>query len=235
MLIIGHRGAAGLARENSLEALRAGLEAGADILEFDVRLTKDKIPVVVHDFHTLRTHHDPSIISRLTLEELVKRTEKLPITPLFKVLDEFFGVILLNIELKGRGTGKAVAELLAKSYAKSAKRWDNVLISSFRGSELQAVRNISSDASLALLHSENPFLFIAYHRRLRLTAVGFHRLYINAFALEIAKRAKLFVYAYTVNRPRTALMLAQQGIDGIVTDRPGDILQELERNTDKSS
>ena len=66
MLIIGHRGAAGLARENSLEALRAGLEAGADILEFDVRLTKDKIPVVVHDFHTLRTHRDPSIISRLT-------------------------------------------------------------------------------------------------------------------------------------------------------------------------
>lgn len=230
MLVIGHRGAAGLARENSLEALRAGADAGADILEFDVRLTKDKIPVVVHDFHTLRTHKDPSIISRLTLEELKKRTEKLPITPLSQVLDEFFGIIILNIELKGRGTGKVVAELLANNYATSSKLWDNVLISSFRGSELQVVRGISEYANLALLHSENPFLFIAYQRRLRLTAVGFHRLYISRFAIEIAKRAKLFVYAYTVNRPHTAFMLAQQGIDGVVTDRPNEILKEIERN-----
>jgi len=232
MLVIGHRGAAGLARENSLEAFRAGIDAGADILEFDVRLTKDKIPVVVHDFHMVRTHKNLSFISRLTFDELKKRTEKLPITPLSNVLDEFFGVILLNIELKGRGAGKVVAELLAKKYATSAKRWDNVLFSSFWGGELQAVRNVSQYASLALLHTENPFLFIAYHRRLRLTAVGFHRLYINRFALEIAKRAKLFVYAYTVNRPRTALMLAQQGIDGIVTDRPGDILKDINHNID---
>jgi glycerophosphoryl diester phosphodiesterase len=232
MLIIGHRGAAGLARENSLEALRAGFEAGADILEFDVRLTKDKVPVVVHDFHTFRTHRDLSIISRLTFQELTKRTEKLPITPLADVLDEFFGVIILNIELKGRGTGKVVTELLAKKYATSKKRWDNVLISSFRGSELQAARKVSKDASLALLHGENPFLFIAYHRRLQLTAVGFHRLYINKFALEIAKRAHLFTYAYTVNRPHTALMLAQQGIDGIVTDTPTNILAEFKHHSE---
>lgn len=230
MLVIGHRGAAGLARENSLEAFRAGVEAGADILEFDVRLTKDRIPVVVHDFHTFRTHRDPSLISRLTFEDLTKRTEKIPITPLTAVLDEFLGVIMLNIEIKGHGTGKVVAELLANSYVKSAKRWDNVLISSFWGNELQAVRNISEDANLALLHTENPFLFIAYHRRLRLTAVGFHRLYLNAFAIEIAKRTKLFVYAYTVNRPATALKLAQQGIDGIVTDHPSEILKEIKRN-----
>lgn len=229
MLVIGHRGAAGLARENSLEALRAGADAGADILEFDVRLTKDKIPVVVHDFHTLRTHKDPKIISRLTLEELVKRTEKLPITPLANVLDEFFGIVLLNIELKGRGSGKVVAELLKNKYATSQKLWDNVLISSFWGGELQAVRNVSEYANLALLHSENPFLFIAYQRRLRLTAVGFHRLYINRFAIEIAKKTKLFTYAYTVNRPHTAFMLAQQGIDGVVTDRPNEILKEIER------
>jgi glycerophosphoryl diester phosphodiesterase len=230
MLVIGHRGAAGLARENSLEAFRAGVDAGADILEFDVRLTKDKVPVVVHDFHTLRTHHDPKIISRLTFEELAKRTEKLPITPLKDVLDEFFGVIILNIELKGRGSGKVVTELLKKSYATSPKLWDNVLISSFWGGELLAARSISKYANLALLHSENPFLFIAYQRRLNLTAVGFHRLYINRFALEIAKRTKLFTYAYTVNRPHTALMLAQQGIDAVVTDRPNEILKEIKRN-----
>lgn len=230
MLVIGHRGAAGLARENSIEALRAGVEAGADILEFDVRLTKDKIPVLVHDFHTLRTHRDTSIISRLTLTELERRTEKSPIIPLAHVLDEFFGRIILNIEVKGRGTAKIVTQLLQSSYVKKQDDWDNVLFSSFRGSELLAIRRLSEHANLSLLHSENPFIFIAYHRRLRLTAVGFHRLYLNTFALEIAKRAGLFVYAYTINRPHTALVLAQKNIDGIVTDRPDTILSEVKKH-----
>jgi glycerophosphoryl diester phosphodiesterase len=183
----------------------------------------------VHDFHTLRTHHDTSIVSRSTLQELQKRTEKQPIIPLSKVLDEFFGVILLNIELKGRGSGEVVAELIQKKYIKTQRDWDKVLFSSFKGGELSAVRRVSQKANLALLHSENPFMFIAYHRKLHLSAVGFHRLYINPFALEIAKRASLFTYAYTVNRPQSALLLAQQGIDGIVTNFPNTILSKIER------
>lgn len=227
MLVIGHRGAAGLAPENSMEALQAGVDAGADVLEFDVRLTRDKIPVLVHDFHTLRTHHDTSIISRLTLKELQKRTQKQPVITLKEVLDAFFGTILLNVELKGRGSGKVIGDLIKKHYIHSPKDWDNVLFSSFRGSELAAMRRVSPQANLALLHSENPFLFIAYHRRLQLSAVGFHRLYVNTLALAIAKRARLFVYAYTVNRPLSALMLAREGLDGVVTDRPDAILEEI--------
>lgn len=233
MLVIGHRGAAGLAPENSMEAMKAGLKAGADMLEFDVRLTKDKVPVLTHDFHTLRTHRDTSIISHHTLAELQERTKKQPIVPLTEVLDEFFGVILLNIELKGRGAGKVIAELIKKHYVKRPKSdWDNVLFSSFRGSELASIRNVSKAANLSLLHSENPFIFIAYHRRLQLAAVGFHRLYVNRFALEIAKRAGLFVYAYTVNRPHSARLLAEQGVDGIVTDHPDTILQEIKKYAD---
>jgi glycerophosphoryl diester phosphodiesterase len=203
------------------------------MLEFDVRLTKDKIPVLTHDFHTLRTNRDTSIISHHSLVELQERTKKQPIITLSSVLDEFFGKILLNIEIKGRGTGKAVAELIRDKYVKkSVSRWDNVLFSSFRGTELATVRDISEYANLALLHSENPFIFIAYHRKLRLSAVGFHRLYLNRFALEIARRAGLFVYAYTVNRPYTALRLAEQGIDGVVTDRPDSILAVLHKYAD---
>lgn len=230
MLIIGHRGAAGLARENSLEALRAGLESGADMLEFDVRLTKDKIPVVVHDFHTMRTHHHMAIISQLTFAELQIQTKEHPIIALRDVLDEFFGSIILNIELKGRGAGSIVTELLETKYIKSKEDWDAVLLSSFKGSELAAARRKSNRVNLALLHSINPFAFVTYHRRLQLTAVGFHRLYINLLALEVAKKAGLFTYVYTVNRPETALMLAQKGIDGIVTDNPAIILKKLTRN-----
>jgi glycerophosphoryl diester phosphodiesterase len=230
MLVIGHRGAAGLARENSLEALRAGVDAGADMLEFDVRLTRDKVPVMVHDFHTYRTHRKMAIISQLTLAELQEHTKSAPIVPLTDVLDEFFGTIILNIELKSRGAGKIVTELLQNRYISSKKDWDAALLSSFKGSELIAARRASRHVNLALLHSINPFAFVAYHKRLQLTAVGFHRLYINPLALEIAKKAKLFIYAYTINRPETALMLAQKGIDGIVTDNPAAILKKIKKH-----
>lgn len=227
MLVIGHRGAAGLAQENTLEALRAGLEAGADILECDVRVTKDGVPVLAHDFHTVRTHHDFSVIPQLTLQELRERLEKPPVT-LEQILHKFFGTILLNIEVKGRGSGKIAAELVKKRFIKKPEDWDSLLFSSFHGGELRAIRKVSKRARLSLLHFDNPFLFIAYQRSLNLTAVGFHRLYINPFALEIAKRVGLFTYAYTVDRPQAAVLLAQQGIDGVVTNYPNKILAELQ-------
>jgi glycerophosphoryl diester phosphodiesterase len=227
MLIIGHRGARALAPENTLAALRAGKKAGADMLEFDVRLTKDKVLVLQHDFIALRTHHDASIISRMTFEELNNRSVDHPFIPISDVLDEFFGRIILNIEIKGRGAGEALISLLKQKYIKSDKDWDAILISSFWGRELSAVRAVNTHANLALLQTENPLLFVAYHRKLNLTAVGFHRLYINDLALAIAKKAKIFTYAYTVNRPATAKRLAEHGLDGIVTDDPIRILRAI--------
>lgn len=231
MLIIGHRGAAGLAPENSLEALQAGIDAGADILEFDIRLTKDGVPILSHDFHTMRTHHRASIISRMTLEELRERTTDNPIVTLEQVLNKFFGKILLNIELKGKGSSETVVQLIKSKYIKRNIDWDNILFSSFKGSELATIRKHSKHANLSLLHDQNPFLFIAYQRKLKLSAVGFHRLYLNGFALEIAKRTGLFVYVYTVDRPHAALILHHRGIGGIVTNHPDTILKEIDKAT----
>ncbi len=229
MLIISHRGAAGLAPENTIEALRAGLKAGADILEIDVRLTSDGIPVLMHDFLALRTHRDTSIISRHTLADLKERFKDQTIFTLIQVLDEFFGRRLLNIEAKGRGSGKVVLQLVRDKYIKKPSDWDKVLFSSFHASELIAIRRESKEANLSLLHTLNPYLFIAYHRKLNLTAAGFHRLYANEFAIEIARRAGIFTYVYTVDRPHTALLFSQKGIDGIVTNRPDVILKEINK------
>lgn len=222
MLIIGHRGAAGLAPENTLEALRAGMKAGADILEFDVRITKDGVPILSHDFHTWRTHHNLSIISYHTLAELEERLPKDSVTTLETVLNKFLGRILLNIEVKGRGSGRIVGNFL-KNYITKQSQWDAFFVSSFSGKELGALRSISKEANLAILQHVNPFAFVAYHKRLNLSAVGFHRLYINPLALEIAKKLGLFTYAYTVNRKDAAKRLGIQGVDSIVTDYPDKI------------
>lgn len=229
MLVIGHRGAAGLAPENTLDAMEAGAEAGADILEFDIRLTKDGVLVLVHDFHTMRTHHKPSIISRTTYNDLMQFSDEYPrVTRIEEVLDRYFGVIILNIEVKSRGSGITLIQLLKKKYVKKSSDWDNIIISSFMGYELVRIRRLAKKANLALLHYRNPFIFIAYHRFIKLTAVGFHRLYLNKFALEIAHKAKLFTYVYTVNRTGSLQYLANQGIDGVVTNYPDKFNEALQ-------
>ncbi|HEU0266326.1 MAG TPA: glycerophosphodiester phosphodiesterase, partial [Candidatus Saccharimonadaceae bacterium] len=197
MLIIGHRGARGLAPENSLAAFEAGIKAGADILEFDVRLTKDKIPVVIHDIHTKRTHNVRKIVPMMTLDELRARHYSPEIMTLESLLDRYFGTIMLNIEAKRFGTGKAITELIAHKYIKQTRDWDNFYLSSFIVRELFAARRVSKYVNLALLHDLNSLRFVGVYRQLNLTAVGFHRLHTSTLALEIAKRLKIFTYAYT--------------------------------------
>ena len=168
----------------------------------------------------MRTHHIRESIAHLSLADLQSLTRQQPIPTLQEVLDVYFGKILLNIELKSRGSGQVVMALLEHRYIKKSKDWDNVIISSFKGIELINMRRRSQKVNLAMLHNENPFIFVAYHRFIQFTAVGFHRLYLNRFALEIAKKAGLFTYAYTVNRPAALPLLEKQGIDGIVTNYP---------------
>jgi glycerophosphoryl diester phosphodiesterase len=220
MLVIGHRGAAGVAPENSLEGLRAGVDAGADMLEFDIRMTSDNIPVMIHDSSLLRTHKKRVFIANTTYEKLRELTADSPnpVVSLETVLDEFYGEVLLNIELKQHDMATAVISLLKKKYIKRKSDWDLFVFSAFSPKDLAALRKLSKEANLWLLHKRNPFIYIAYARRLDLDGVGFHRLYVNDLSLMIAKKTGLFTYAYTVNRPNGAKQLGDRGVDGVVYD-----------------
>lgn len=210
-----------------MASFEAAIEAEADMLEFDIRLTRDRVPVVIHDNRLNRTHNISGTISQMTLAQLQQSTKHLPIPTLNQVLDAYFGKIMLNIELKSRGSAKIVHQILKDRAGKSQNKWDNVLISSFLASELIAMRKLEPQVNLAMLHDNNPFGFIAYQRYLKLTAVGFHRLHTNCFATEVAKKSGLFCYIYTVNRPKSARRFASRGFDGIVTNYPDKIASEL--------
>jgi glycerophosphoryl diester phosphodiesterase len=69
-LIIGHRGASAKAPENTLSAFRMALDSGADGIEFDVRLTRDDVPVVIHDSSLKRTGGCNVRVAELSLAEL---------------------------------------------------------------------------------------------------------------------------------------------------------------------
>lgn len=208
-----------MAPENTLESLRVGKDAGADILEFDVRLTSDGTPILSHDA-ALHGHS----VRKSTLAELKKAGS---VVTLASVLDEFFGEILLNLEYKPVDGIEIVYDLLDKKYINQPNEWDNVLISSFHIRTLWKLRSLNKYINLALLHSVNPFAFITYNRKLKLAAVGWHRLHVNKLAIEIAKKSKIFTYVYTVNRPQAAKLLDRREIDAVVTDYPDRIANKL--------
>ena len=212
-----------------MAAFQAGFEADADMLECDVRLTKDHKLVVIHDSRLTRTHKRRDAVSALTYDQIKQYTKDTPVPLVDELLKNYFGKILLNIELKSRGTGEALVQLLQKKYIKKATDWDNIIISSFKGTELVHIHHIEPRANLALLQDQNPFLFIAYTRLAGLRAVGFHRLYLNKFALEVAKRSNLFIYTYTVNRPAAMRYLEAQGVHGVVTNYPDKFVAALEK------
>lgn len=212
MLVIGHRGAKGLAPENTLESLRAGYQADADMLEFDVRLTSDKVAVLCHDPYLYGIH-----IKSHTLQAIKKLG---PVTTMEDVLDEFFGRVLLNLEYKPTADVLVIYQQIEKKYIQRKEDWGNIIFSSFHIKPLLELRKASDDVSIALLHSINPFSFVAYHRKLKFIAVGWHRLHVNSLAIEISRKADIFSYVYTVNRREAAMILNKKGIDAIVTDYP---------------
>lgn len=230
MLIIGHRGSQGTKPENTIASLREAMHADADMIEFDVRLTRDHIPVLSHNLHLYGTRkRELAFLRRYTLAELQRRTagSEYPITTLDMAMKECFGRIYLNIELKEASAVGPTLEVVSK-YAKTKRDWDSLLFSSFKPLALRTIRKRVPHAALGMLHHRNPLGFVGWHKILNLSAVGFHRLYINTIALEVAKRLDLFTYAYTVNRPHAAEKLAEQGIDGVVTDYPAQMLKDLE-------
>lgn len=229
MLIIGHRGSRGTHPENTIASLREALRSDADMVEFDVRLTRDGIPVLHHDFRLNGTRkRDLSFVRRYTLAELKKRTNgtKYPIATLDSALKACYNKIYINIEIKESAAVKPVLDVI-RQYAKTDEDWDSILLSSFKPLALRTIRKQAPHASLGMLHHRNPLGFLGWHRILKLSAVGFHRLYVNNLATEVAKRLDLFTYTYTVNRKSAAQKLVDQGIDGIVTDYPARMRKDF--------
>ena len=119
-LIIGHRGASAIAPENTLAAFARAIQDGADGIEFDVRLSQDGVPVVIHDATLARTGLIDGEVAELSAEVLGRtdvgswfsgrsnagdvdfRTEKLP--SLQQVFDLFaHSHALLYVEMKSQG------------------------------------------------------------------------------------------------------------------------------------
>jgi glycerophosphoryl diester phosphodiesterase len=142
LLCIGHRGAMGHAPENTLSSFRKALELGAACVETDVYYV-DRHLMVFHDDRLERTTNGAGYLMDHDFDTLrsldAGNGERIPtLAEVFETIDGRAGV---NIELKGPGTARPVADLIA-SLREKGWRDNLILVSSFNHRELEAVRGI---------------------------------------------------------------------------------------------
>lgn len=102
MIVVAHRGASAEAPENTLAAFELAVSRGADAVEFDVRLTADGVPVVLHDADLSRTTDTDGPVNGISLEELerVRTTGGHAVPTLDHVLRTLSDRVAVDIELK---------------------------------------------------------------------------------------------------------------------------------------
>lgn len=197
MKVIGHRGAAGLALENTLPSIELAKLIGADSIEIDVRVTKDKKLVVVHDGDLKRISKSGQAIkidshSYRQIKKIKLRDDQSTVVTLveaLKVIDNHHVII----ELKSAGS----AHLLLKVLKKFPKA--NVSIASFKHSELTILRELDSKLEIYALERTKPFEIIQTASSLKLDGVGLNFWLLNPLTYWLCKKASLKMYVYTVN------------------------------------
>ena len=146
MEIIGHRGASESAPENTLSSISEAWSQAADGVEVDIRLTKDKILVCMHDSNTLRTSGENSLVSETNFEKLKKldvgswrgkEWTNEPIPSLIQVMDLMPKSKKLFIEVKG---GKEVSIPLVKVLERYEHLSTCIVVISFNESLLKEIK-----------------------------------------------------------------------------------------------
>jgi len=221
--IIAHRGGGALAPENTLAGLRLAARLGCRGVEFDVMLSADGVPILMHDETLERTTDGSGAVAAQrfaalrTLDAGIShgaafRGERIPTLEEALALCAALG-LWANVEIKpstGRDaeTGAVVGHLLAQQWR------GNGIVSSFSMTALTAARQAAPHLAWALLVEDIPPDW-----RERLAALGGAALHYRADAAA-AVVADIPRACYTVNRRDDAEKLFAAGVAAIFTDRP---------------
>ncbi len=236
-LVIAHRGASGEAPENTIAAFELAIAQQADGIEVDIHLSKDNHPVVIHDFTLERTTDGRGPVSQHTARELKRldaggwhghgfRGQR--IQTLQELLERFRDRTRFWIELKGGSKVYPGIEERVVSILEVYDVVDRALIQSFDHEALARIRILNREVRLGALVAQPPV-----GPELMLGGVadaicpGVHML--TEEMLRGIREAGLDCHVWTVNEPAQMDRLAQWGVSGIITDRPGLLRARLGR------
>lgn len=228
--IFAHRGASSDAPENTLPAFKLAIEQGADGVEFDVHLTSDKIPVVIHDESADRTGTLGGLIVQRTFDQWMESDfgiwkkssftgTRLPsLSEVLELLKPWHGHI--NIELKTDtcrydGIEEIVLGLIEKSGMK-----DRIVISSFQHESLAICNNLDSGLRLAALLGHKQKHNLATLKRMGVSDI--HPDFRDATGANVKRwhEEGFMVRPWTINSRLIGLWQARNGADAIITNRP---------------
>ena len=213
---IAHRGASAYEPENTLRAFEEAIRLGADMIELDVRFSKDREPVVIHDDRLERTTDGFGFVGDKTLAELktldAGRGEKIP--TLREVLDITKGRARLVIELKEEGTEEFALDLIRESGSA-----DEVIVVSFSLAILRKVKELSRDIRTGVIYfmSANP---IRRAKESSADTIAPYHYFVTKALVKEAHENNLIVIPWTVDSKSRAQKLIKMGVDGIVSNRP---------------
>ena len=224
--VIGHRGAAAYAPENTLESFREARRRGARWVEIDVKLTSDSVPILMHDASLKRTTGVDRRVAETAAADLPADV------PTFEQAIACFQELGLgcNVEIKpceGREaeTARVVVETLRRCWPAALPA---PLLSSFKDESLKVAQKAAPEFARALLVSE-----LGEDWRARAEAVGavgmnVGRRKLTAEGALAVKRAGYVLSVWTVNDPDEARAIVGMGADCIITDAPDVILRALD-------
>ena len=237
-LIIGHRGASAVAPENTLAAFREAIAVGADGIEFDVRLTRDGVPVVIHDNSLRRTGGLSQRIADMTWAELAKvdvgswfsgsfANETVPsLAELFTLFQSNNSTLYLEMKCDSPKESAPLAEACCRLIAEHGLK-QRVMIECFQLPALRVVREIDSDIKTVALFepSLSPSLLSDQSIINNATDVGaivlaLHHRLARRSLVEKAKAAGMHVAVWTVDDPSWIERARVIGIDALITNDP---------------
>lgn len=233
-MIHGHRGCRAVCPENTMAAFAAGIAAGADMIEMDLRLSADAKVVVIHDATVDRTTDGSGAVEALTWPRLRALDAGSWFNPAFagqriplleEVLARFGGRIGLHLELKTEGGATRPEDLVAGVLA-VVERFDvmaTIVFSSFNVKVLECLRRQRPSARLALITRRGADAGDMVQRCRDLEAIAWHAHFTDLTAATVGAThgAGLQALAYTVNEPAEFARLAALGVDGVFSDDPG--------------
>src|SRR5258705_5601648 len=251
-LILGHRGASALAPENTLAAFSRAISDGADGIEFDVRLSRDGVAVVIHDASLKRTGLINRLVSDLTAAELgevdvgswfAERTqnpeqsfggEKLPtLSQVFKLFTENNGRLYVEMKCEPH-EGTALAAEVAR-LTRESEMVDRVVVESFDHSAIAAVKRIDSGIRTAALFEPKLTRPISTIRRLKMVdaalavaadELAIHHTLAAERVVEKARQAGLEVVIWTVEDPSWIRRARALGIKALISNDPGLLVRQ---------
>jgi glycerophosphoryl diester phosphodiesterase len=217
MKIIGHRGARGLAPENTIASLLKGLEHHVDMLEFDLRVTRDDMVILHHDTEIIEASGAKFKISDHKYEELL--AHKPDLATFDEVLETVGHPVPLYVEVKCNQPTKPIVAVINKYIAKGWKTDDFLLGSKSQKTLLELHSALPKIEKVVI----EPWSGVRAHRRARQVGakhIAMNQLWLWRGFIRGFKNSDKQLFAYTLNDPAKARRWAKWGLAGVITDYP---------------